>query len=465
MKPKSSSTSRKTTEIKPQPGPQEQFLSSSADVVFYGGAAGGGKSFGILLEPLRHIKTVEGFGAVIFRRTYPEVKNEGGLWDTSAKIYLPAKGKPRETDLLWEFPPYGNHIKFAHMEYEKNKYAWQGAQIPLIEFDELTHFSESQFFYLLSRNRSVCGVKPCMRATCNPDADSWVAEFIKWYINDDGYIDDEKSGLIRWFIRVDDEVVWGSTREELLQMDPESEPTSFTFIKARLEDNKILMKEDPTYKAKLKALSLVEKERLLYGNWKIKPAAGNYFRREWYEIVDKAPPCDKYLRWWDCAATEQTDSNDPDWSIGLLMGELKGVFYVIDVQRFRKSPGDSDAHMEQQAIIDGKEVLIREEQEPGSSGKKMISVHSRGIFKGYKYAGVPSSGDKVTRATPFSAASQNGNVKLVRAHWNNEYLGELEGFPERKHDDQVDASSGAFNELTSKHTIGDISGLVKTRPR
>jgi len=86
---------------------------------------------------------------------------------------------------------------------------------------------------------------------------------------------------------------------------------------------------------------------------------------------------------------------------------------------------------------------------------------------GYDYRGVPSTGDKITRAKPFSAACQNGNVKLVRGPWNNEYLYELEMFPqEGVHDDQVDASSGAFNELTSKRTAKiDLSALIKTRPR
>ncbi len=66
------------------------------------------------------------------------------------------------------------------MEHEKNCYDWQGTEIAYLGFDELTHFTEKQFYYLLSRNRSVSGVKPYVRATCNPDADSWVAKLIDW---------------------------------------------------------------------------------------------------------------------------------------------------------------------------------------------------------------------------------------------------------------------------------------------
>jgi predicted phage terminase large subunit-like protein len=436
-------------------------LSNPADVIFFGGAAGGGKSWVLLMEPLRHVDT-PGFGAVIFRRTSVQVRNEGGLWDTSEKIYSGVNGVPKESILEWEFPS-GVSIKFAHMEHEKNKLDWQGSQIPLICFDELTHFTESQFFYMFSRNRSVCGVKPYIRATCNPDADSWVADFIDWWIGPDGYIIPERSGAIRYFVRKDGNILWGDTKEELLEYCIEgTEPKSFTFISAKLEDNQILMKEDPSYRANLEALPLVEKERLLLGNWTIKEAAGLYFKREWFDdkFVDSIPKC-RRVRYWDCAATEAKNSKDPDYTAGVLMGEVGGKYYIINVQHFRKSPGAADEHMKQVAQSDGINVLICEEEEPGSSGKRVIATHASTIFNGYNFHGVPSSGSKIVRAGPFSSACQNGLVYILRAPWNNEYLSELEGFPERKHDDQVDASSGAFNYLV-EHRGGDYRGQKAT---
>ncbi|HYU72928.1 MAG TPA: terminase family protein, partial [Ktedonobacteraceae bacterium] len=169
--------------IGPQPGPQEIFLSSSADIVIYGGAAGGGKSYGLLLEALRHIDNPE-YGAVVFRRTYPEIMNEGGLWGESVSMYPLLGGKSSEDPPHWTFPS-GATIRFAHMQYGKDMYSWQGSQIPLIGFDELTLFTKAQFFYMLSRNRSTCGVKPYMRATCNPDADSWVKIFLAPWVHED----------------------------------------------------------------------------------------------------------------------------------------------------------------------------------------------------------------------------------------------------------------------------------------
>ena len=170
----------KIKKIRPQEGYQMDFASSSADIVIGGGAAGVGKTFSLLLEPIRH-KDVEGFGSVIFRRTNPQIRNEGGLWDTSESLYHSLGAKPRQTNLEWDFGK--SKLKFSHLEHEKNIYDWQGSQIPLIGFDELTHFTKKMFFYLLTRNRSVCGVNPYVRATCNPDPDSWVADFISWWID------------------------------------------------------------------------------------------------------------------------------------------------------------------------------------------------------------------------------------------------------------------------------------------
>lgn len=416
----------------------------------YGGAAGGGKSFALLLEALRHINH-DGYGAVIFRRTSVQVRNEGSLWDTSESLYPFVGGMPSESTLEWKFPA-GTSVKFAHMEHEKNKLDWQGSQIPLIGFDELTHFTESQFFYMLSRNRSTCGIKPYIRATTNPDADSWVAELIEWYIGEDGYPIPERSGVIRWFIRIDGNLIWADSKEGLLEMHPGTMPKSFTFILAKLEDNQILMQKDPSYKANLEALPLVEKERLLGGNWLIKPAAGLYFKREWFsdKFVNEAPKCTRYVRFWDCAATDAKNADDPDYSCGVKMGELNGSYYVIDVQHFRKSPGAADEHMKQTAYGDGREVMICEEEEPGSSGKRVIATHAKDIFKGFNFRGIKSTGSKIVRAGPVSSACENGNVYLVKAPWNNAFLSEIEGFPERKHDDQVDAFSGAYNALFHK---------------
>ncbi len=265
--------------LKPQDGKQTAFLSTPADIALYGGAAGGGKSWSLLVEPLRHVN-VKGFQAVIFRRTSPEITNPGGLWDESWKIYPGLGAVPNATDHEWLFPG-DTTVKIGHMQFDKDLAGWFGSQIPYIAFDELTTFTRKQFFEMLARNRSTCGVQPYMRASCNPDPDSWVLELIDWYIDKPGDPIPERAGILRWFLVEGDTLVWGDTADEVKQKYPGRQPLSFTFIPAKLSDNKILVSQDPGYQSRLEALPLARRRALLDGNWRTH-AIGKMFKREWF---------------------------------------------------------------------------------------------------------------------------------------------------------------------------------------
>jgi uncharacterized protein YlzI (FlbEa/FlbD family) len=268
--------------VRPQEGFQMEFLSSTADIVIGGSAAGVGKTFALLLEPLHYIEKVKGFGGVIFRRTTPQIMNEGGLWDTSMEIFPHVGASPRESKHDWVFS-YGNKLKFAHLEYEKDKLSWQGSQIPFIGFDELTHFTETQFFYILSRNRSACGIKPYVRATCNPDPDSWVAKLIEWWIDPDtGFPIRDREGVLRYFVKSGNQYIWGDSYEEVKEkawhflekiieksgLDAENFIKSITFISGSVYDNKKLLEKDPSYIANLLNQDDDVKSQLFDGNWK-----------------------------------------------------------------------------------------------------------------------------------------------------------------------------------------------------
>lgn len=268
--------------VRPQDGYQMKFLSSAADIVIGGGAAGVGKTYSLLLETLRH-KDVDGFGAVIFRRTSPQIRNEGALWDTSMNIYPHVHAVSRESSLEWIFPE-GAKIKFSHLEYEKNIFDWQGSQITLIGFDELPHFTKKMFFYMLTRNRSVCGVKPYLRATCNPDPDSWVADFISWWIDQDtGYPIKERDGVIRYMVLDGDDYIWGDSIEDVIEkawhileeiveksnIDPKEFVKSVTFISGDIYQNKELLKVNPAYLGNLISQDKETQASLLKGNWKV----------------------------------------------------------------------------------------------------------------------------------------------------------------------------------------------------
>ena len=214
---------------------------------------------------------------------------------------------------------------------------------------------------------------------------------------------------------------------------------------ALLEDNPYLNME--SYEANLRELDYVTFEQLRHGNWDI-AIAGNMFKREWFEIIDTVPQDSKQVRFWDMAATEQKENKDPDWTVGCLLAEKNGIFYVGNITRFQKTPADTETIIKQTAQIDGIGTRIYAEQEPGASGKIAIDHYARDILKGFSFVGIPSTGSKVTRAQPLSAAAQNGNIKIINAPWIGDMLSELVLFPTKGvHDDIVDAMSGAFNEL------------------
>lgn len=442
--------------IGPQKGPQTEFLTTLADIAVYGGAAGGGKSYALLLEPLRHFHNPR-FGSVIFRRNSTQVRNEGGLWHESVALYQQFGAHPREAVLEWIFPG-GARVKFGHLEHERSVYDWHGSQIPLIGFDELTHFSERQFFYMLSRNRSTSGVSGYIRATCNPDADSWVRHLVDWYIDDQGYPIKERSGLMRWFIRLEDELIWADSREELISRYGIDElPKSFTFIPSSIYDNKILMQKDPAYISSLKALSRIERLRLLGGNWNVRASAGMVFQREWFPVIDAIPAgWISAIRFWDRAATKPNENNkDPDWTRGLkLLRYPDNTFLVADLKSLRDTPGQVESLVKNVASHDSAQVRIMSQQDPGSAGVSE-ATHFVRMLAGFDVRVITISSDKLTRAKPVSAQCEVGNIKVLRAPWNEEFFRELENFPEAKHDDIVDVLSGAFNALCGGFSIMD----------
>ncbi len=452
------------TLIGPQPGPQTRFLQSNADITVFGGAGGGGKSYGTLLFPTRHINT-PGYQAVIFRRTMKRVTMSGGLWDESYKIYPHLGGRSNKNDHSWTFPcPGGGEatVEFSHLQYTSTMYDRKGLQAALIAFEELTEFDESQFFYLKSRNRSTCGVKPVMVATTNPDADSWVKRFLAPWV-DDQWSDSDRSpsGETRFFIREDDAIRW-LPRGEKPTGKLAKDATSVRFIASRLYDNQILMDAAPGYERSLKSLPLVERRRLLDGDWSIRHAGGKLFKKHWFKIVDTVPAdIVRTARGWDLAATEAEDDDEktgPDFTATVKGAKLKdGRYIILDTQRMRESPLKVEEAVTNTASQDGPKCAIYMEQEPGSGGKNTIAYYSKKLA-GYPFGGITTvgKGSKIERAKPASSQAEAGNILLLRSPENEAFLNELEAFPNPKvHDDWVDATTVMMNQLFLEYSPGD----------
>lgn len=408
------------------------------------------------------------FECVIFRRNNNQIMNSGGLWDASFSLYglFPGARGIKSPAPYWKFPS-GAKISLRHLERDESVYKWQGTEIALIEWDELTHFSEKMFFYMLSRNRSTCGVRPYVRASCNPDADSWVADFIAWWIDQDtGYAIPERSGKIRYMARVNEEIVWGDSPEEVVQIANDADydveiamddVKSVSFVASNIYDNQVLLSKDKGYLANLKALSIVERERLLYGNWKIKAAKGLYFPRSALpELLDEVPKdVTRWVRGWDLAATDTDEGGDPAYTASVLLGKRKDGRYVIaDATNNRLKAEKVRAMVKQCAVSDKakyKRVRIRLSQDPGQAGKEQAESYIK-MLAGFNVVAVKESGDKESRAEPFAAQWQAGNVDVVAGPWTETLLAQYEAFPESKFKDLVDSGSNAFNELEKMNT-------------
>lgn len=279
--------SEKINVIQAQKGFQEACLSCSADIAFFGGAAGCGKTTLLLLEGLRNTHNRK-FRCVTFRRESVQITNAGSIWDASKEMYsqLPPSHRPTMTipkSVPTHTFPNGSSISFNHINQENDVFSWQGSEIDLIQFDELTHFSSKQFWYMTSRNRSTSGVKPYIRATMNPQGEGWVKDMIAWYLYPDDYADEslagypilERAGVIRYFTRFKDMLIWGNNPNEVIEQLPDSERQhytvdlikSFTFIPGLLSDNMVFVQKDPSYRANLLALDDYDRAQLLGGRW------------------------------------------------------------------------------------------------------------------------------------------------------------------------------------------------------
>lgn len=390
---------------------QHSFLALPNQEAFYGGAAGPGKSEGLLMAALQYVDRPN-YAALILRRTFAELAKPGALMSRAREWLAPSTARWREQEKTWYFPG-GGSLTFGYMEHENDKYQYQSAEFQFIGFDELTQFTRTQYQYMFSRLRRLKGstIPLRVRSASNPDGPGfdWVKERFVSY------------------------------------PDPDR-----PFIAATIDDNPHLDREE--YIETLQELDPITRARLLDGDWEA-TRGGKKFRRHWFETVDTYPADCKLVRYWDLAATEPRKGADPDWTAGALMGRTPdGILYLIDMRTERNTPQQIERLVKMTASADGLATAIWMEQEPGASGKSLISHYARNVVPGYEFRGDKVTGSKEVRANPLSSQAEAGNVKIVRGPWNSSFLDQAEGFPPEAggHDDQIDAASGAFAKLTNE---------------
>jgi len=326
--------------------PQYEFLSSQADWCFYGGSAGSGKSFALTLDPLRSCQGPSqhrDFKAAMFRRTYPMISNPGGLLDECKKNYGPLNAIYNHTSAQFRFVS-GAKINLSSCQFDKDLQNYQGAQLEWVGFDEITQFSQDQVLFLWGRARSKTGIKPRLRATLNPDNDSWVYKFLYWWIDPiSGFPIKERSGVIRHFKVENGIFIWFN--EPQYDESGNKVTTSATFIPATLDDNQALMMADPSYRQRLMQLSDAERDRYLHGNWLSSSKTGMEWDRDLF--IDLTIPYDRYplpqhandiVRMFAIDGSKGRHQHKGDYSSIVCVAQTAELKFV-DADVKRRSPG------------------------------------------------------------------------------------------------------------------------------
>ena len=455
--------------IQPHEGPQTDFLSTSADVCLFGGSAGGGKSFALLLDPLRYIN-VKDFYCIIFRRHQTEVTLPGGLVDESKKIYPLMGATYYSSSKTWVFPS-GAKIVLRGLELLDDMYQFKGVQVNAVYWDELTSFEEAQFWYLFSRIRSTNSINGYVKCTTNPQSYGFVKDLIEeaGYLQEDGFAKSDMSGVIRWFVRAGGGLLWYDTKEEAIEKAaiemnvPEKEilPQSFTFIRSSLSDNPSIGTD---YRAKLMGMPEKDRQELLGGNWNFQPSNGLYYKAEWVEIIsaNQLPRMKKTVRGWDLAATPVSAVNkNPDWTAGVKIGLGEdGFYYIMDVIRFRDSIAKVKEIVKRTAVSDGIRSIVSIPLDPGGHGKHAFQDHVKNL-SGFIVKKRKTEKSKLERFMPFASLAENGLVKMVHGEWNKPFNIELEAFTGngKGKDDQVDGASDALKILGESITLPPVLSL------
>ena len=441
--------------------PQQIFLTLNQREVMYGGAAGGGKSDALLMAALQYVD-VPGYSALLLRRTWADLMLPGAIMDRASSWLSGTDAHPKDGGRTWVFPS-GAKITFGYLQYDKDKLRYQSAEFQFVGFDELTQFQEETYKYLFSRIR-----RPSISCL---NCKTSVKKIGGKYIHSN---DDEEVQVDCRMIMPDPKVIAQyppATKDGLTLFDvplrmraatnpggighawvrdrfvnAETREKESVFVPALLRDNPSIDQKE--YMKSLEHLSLIDKERLLNGDWDVS-VEGIMFQRFWFGHVYEVPEKTKWVRYWDMAATK-----DGDYTVGCKLGLTPQKTWIIgDIKRARLTAQNVERLILATANEDGQAVQVRMEQEGGSSGLAMIDHYSRNVLLGYSFKGHRPTGAKEVRAQPVSISAEAGNMSILALNrktpaWAGAFLDEISMFPSKGvHDDQVDALSGAFNVL------------------
>lgn len=470
--------------LKPQPGPQTLFASSSADLAFFASMPGSGKSYSLILEALRwHARS--NYTGVLMRSEYKDLmRGPTSLWGHTSRLGRQMGGAPRQSphpSVQFRTADKGeSSVLLLHGNTDKTSF--DGLEIAFLGLDEADHFDKDLVDYIsTSRMRTMCGIRPYVRGSVMPSPDSWVHLLAAPWLDSEGYAKDEESGKVRWFFynerglpQIYDTLE--DAQDAAAVVDSAIRPRSLAFIFAKTTDNRELMRADPGYLDRLSNLSSYERKRLLHACWNARPDSAGFFDRTWMQTRERPPlpkECVMSARGWDFAASKPTDEEpNPDWTRGVRLDVLQTKHVVIsDVVSRRDRPEPVNELLRATVKADGPRVTQSFAIDPGAAGIRDEASIRAMLGK------VPGCGplifvraiNKQTQARPWSAYMQAGKqgtgpgMSYCLAAWTGEYLSEIEKFPspdKKVKDDQVDATSHAFRDLEVHLTGAGISSAT-----
>ena len=405
--------------ITPTPKQTAALLMNSVKELLYGGAAGGGKSVFMLAAALQYVDT-PGYAAILFRKTFSDLMLPGALIPMSQEWLSPylSTGEVRwhDKDKRYTFVESGATLSFGYLDAKGDELRYQGAEFQFVGMDEVTHIAPEAYRYLFSRMRRLKGsnIPIRMRASANPGG-----PFGDYYYQ-------------RFFV-------------------DKADKKMRVFLPAGLNDNPHLDVE--AYRESLAELDEVTRAQLENGDWEIR-AKGDLFDKSWIMTINynDIPEGTKWVRFWDLASIDpkyrkkNSNTKKPDYTVGFKLGYYNGSYYIGDIIKVQKKPGDIEELIANTAEADGYSCAIRMEEEGGSSGAMTIDRYARIVLAGYNFAGVKPVVSKIERARPVAAACQGGLVFISNRCRNTlDFFTQIDGFPNSANDDIVDGLSGAFN--------------------
>lgn len=443
---------------RPSPRQALALLLQNERELCFGGAVGGGKSDFLLMDALRYVD-VDGYAALIVRRTYAQLEKAGALMDRAQHWFAPTDAIKRNGGKKWVFPHGGHYqgrtgeavIEFGYLQHPGDELSYQSAEFQFFGMDEGTHWpTDGPYRYVgFSRVRRPKGASSALarvplrtRLATNPGGPGheWVRERFN--------------------------LPYGRAGRP--------------FIPSKIHDNPGL--DVKTYIEGLLELHPTTRKQLLDGDWDARDP-GDYWRREWIKFIEKAPPHSvaNYIRFWDLAATEKSQDailQSPTlkktikacFTSGTLQArDVHGEHYVCDQVRGQWAAGKRNAIIEQTAKMDGRRVVIGIEEEPGSGGKwqaeYLADKLKRKGYRAWVFKPDGSTGGKTKRADPVAAHAspvyeadgsivRDGQFSVVvgdldaPAPWVAGFMSRMESFPENELVlDDMDSVSGGYTYL------------------